>query len=143
MKNSLIAGLLALTVALGACAKEEKAAESAKPEAAPVAEKKAEATPAMDVNSPNVMKIALPTMQCESCAKTIKRAVKGVNGYEDATIDVDNKVAFIKVANNTPEAQMEMEKAIAKAGYSTPNVQRDQAAYDGLDECCKEDGMKK
>ena len=143
VKNSLIAGLLALTVALGACAKEEKAAETTKPDAAPVAEKKVEATPAMDVSGPNVVKIALPTMQCESCAKTIKGAVKGVSGYEDATVDVDNKVAFIRVANNTPEVKMELEKAIAKSGYSTENVKRDQAAYDGLDECCKEDGMKK
>lgn len=143
MKNSLIVGLLALTVALGACAKEEKAAETTKPEAAPVAEKKIEATPAMDVNSPNVVKISVPSMQCESCAKTIKSAVKGVNGYEDATVDVDNKVAFIRVANNTPETKMELEKAIAKSGYSTESVQRDQTAYDGLDECCKEGGMKK
>jgi copper chaperone CopZ len=129
---------LFLVLALGvvSCGKQgDPAAEKAADK--PAAGK---AVAAMDVNDPNVVKISVPTMQCESCAKTITKGVKTVPEAQDVNVDVDTKTVFVKVSNNTPETQHKLEEAISKSGYSTPTTKRDPAAYEDLPDCCKEGG---
>lgn len=137
MKKLLTGALFALALVLGACS-DEKAApagDTAGDGAAKEATARIENT-----NDPNVIKIAVPTMQCESCAKTISKAVAAVPAYQKVDVDVDNKSVFVKVSNNTADVKKELETAIAHAGYSTESVQRDAAAYDALPDCCKEGG---
>jgi len=99
------------------------------------------ATATIDADDPNTVKIAVPTMQCESCVETITEGVKGVSAAQEVNVDLASKTVFVKVANNTPEARMEIEKAIAGVGYSTASTPRDTAAYAKLPDCCKDGGM--
>jgi len=135
---------LVLAVALVSCGKQsEPQADKAAPKAQEPAAAAAKPAMAMNVNDPNVLKISVPTMQCESCAKTIKKGVKGVSEAQDVDVDVDSKTVFVKVANNTPDTQRKIEEAISKSGYSTTAVKRDQAAYDDLPDCCKDGGAER
>lgn len=96
---------------------------------------------AINVDDPNTLKIAVPTMQCESCVETITEGVKAASVTEDVNVDLATKTVFVKVANNTPEARLQIEKAIAGAGYSTATTPRDTIAYNKLPDCCKDGGM--
>ncbi len=98
---------------------------------------------AMDANDPNVVKVSVPTVQCESCAHTITEGLKKVDGTGDVNVDLNSKTVFVKVANNSPEMQTQIERAIAGVGYSTPSTPRDSVAYANLPACCQEGGMEK
>jgi copper chaperone CopZ len=139
VKKITLGLFLAATLALASCGKQSE------PQAQKVADNAKAEKPAMalNVSDPNVMKISVPTMQCESCAKTIKKGVKTVPEAQDVDVDVDTKTVFVKVANNTPETQHKIEEAISKVGYSTTSVQRDPAAYNDLPECCQDGGAAK
>ena len=136
MKTIMGSALLALGLLLSSCAGDD----TAQADRVPAGEQTTAAV--LNTDDPNVMKISVPTMQCESCAKTITNGIKEVPSASDVSVDVDSKTVFVKVANNTPETRMEIEKAIAGVGYSTPDIQRDQAAYDKLPDCCKEGGAE-
>jgi copper chaperone CopZ len=130
---------LALAIGVAACGdKSDSRGDVAEKSAS--AGKKEEAR--LDANDPNVVKISVPTIQCEMCAKTIRKGIDGVPSAEAVNVDVEAKTVFVKVANNNPETQQQLEKAIAQAGYSTPTTQRDPAAYEQLPDCCKEGGME-
>src|SRR5438094_470248 len=81
LKQAAIIASLALTLILGACSKDEPA-RTAKVNDKPAAEGAATAA-VMTTNDPSVVKIAVPTMQCEDCANTISKAVKEVPGTRD------------------------------------------------------------
>ncbi len=129
----MIGAVLACALAAGACGGSKADAPKEKHASAPL----------MDVNDPHVMTIAVPTMQCETCAAAITKGVKGVSEAQDVKVDVDTKTVFVKVANNTPDTRRQIEQTIAGIGYSTRSVQRDPAAYARLPECCKETGKRK
>ncbi len=133
--------MLALTLVLASCSKQAPAGDEA---AAVKTEQSAGKTPklALSANDPNVMKISVPTMQCESCVSAITEGVKGVPEAEEVNVDLDTKTVFVKVASNTPETQKKIETAIAETGYSTPSTTRNDAAYKKLPECCQEGGGK-
>lgn len=78
---------------------------------------------------------------CGSCAKTIEKALKNVDGVKSAKVDIDKKVAEVKyVASKANLSQLET--AIATAGYDANNTKRNKDAYEKLDACCKIDGDK-
>ena len=130
---------LALALAVASCGEQEKPKASE----APKSDKSAEPSVALNVNDPNVVKISVPTIQCESCAKTIKTGIKDVAEAQEVDVDVDAKTVFVKVSNNSLDTQLKLERAISKSGYSTPSFQRDSVAYKALPECCQEGGMEK
>ncbi len=101
------------------------------------------AVSAINVNDPNVVKLSVPTMQCETCVNAITEGVKKVEGAEDVNVDLNTKTVFVKVANHTPEVHERIEKAITAIGYSTETAPRDSAAYANLPTCCQEGGMEK
>lgn len=118
---------------------QQNAAEAGKDAAAKPGNETADA---MDVNAADVVKISVPTMQCETCVEAITKGVKGVSETQNVRVDLDSKTVFVKVAANTPETQQKLEDAISKCGYSTASKERDPKAYEGLPDCCKDGGMK-
>lgn len=143
MKKTLIGATLALTLALAACSNDKPAQTDTKEAAGEATQTTTQVVKAFNTDDPNVVKIAVPTMQCETCAKTISKAVATVASYEDVSVDVDNKSVFVKVSNNTPEVKKDLETAISKAGYSTESMPRDAASYENLPDCCKDGGAEK
>ncbi|MEK7729861.1 MAG: heavy metal-associated domain-containing protein [candidate division KSB1 bacterium] len=85
--------------------------------------------------------INVPTIQCNSCAKNIEKALQGLDGVKSAKVNLGTKVAAVSF--DADKLQLaEVEKAIAAAGYDANDTKREAAAYDALDACCKvpEDG---
>lgn len=132
MTRMIVAAAVACALALGACAKEKAAdtADAKNPSTAAAADTK-------------IVKVSVPTMQCESCAKTITGAVKKVDGVENVDVKLDQKSVFVTVSDRTPQRVADIESAIVNAGYSTDSKQRDVAAYDKLPSCCKDGGAHK
>lgn len=85
--------------------------------------------------------IKVESAVCNSCANTIEKALKKVDGVKSAKVDIDKKVATVKyVAAKATLAQLET--AVSNAGYDANDMKRNKAAYDKLDDCCKIDGDK-
>ena len=82
--------------------------------------------------------IKVPTVVCNSCATTIKSAVKKVPGVKSVSVDVDKKVATVEY-NPEKVTLAGLEKAIADAGYNANETKRNAEAYEKLNECCKVD----
>lgn len=131
MKSMFALVALAGALTLGACGKDKTADTAA-------AEKNAPA--AATANDAKIVRVSVPTMQCESCVKTITGAVKKVEGVENVDVKLDQKSVFVTVSDRTPQRVSEIESAIVNAGYSTDAKARDAAAYDKLPTCCKDGG---
>lgn len=127
--------MLALGMVLASCAGDDAAKTGDV-----TADTSAKAT-ALNADDPNVIKISVPTIQCETCVDAITEGLKTVPAANEVNVDLGRKTVFVKVANNTPETRMELEKAIAGVGYNTDAVTRDSTAYANLPDCCKEGGM--
>ncbi len=85
--------------------------------------------------------INVPTIQCNSCASNIEKALQGLEGVKSAKVNLGKKIAAV----NFDEGKLklaDLENAIAAAGYDANETKREAAAYDKLDACCKvpEDG---
>ena len=79
------------------------------------------------------------SMVCGKCAKTIQKAVYGVEGVKEVEVDVEGKtVQVIYVSARTNVQTIEM--AISDAGYDANNRKRNPDAYEKLEACCKIDG---
>ncbi|MBM2840072.1 MAG: hypothetical protein HW412_600 [Bacteroidetes bacterium] len=85
--------------------------------------------------------IQVPTVVCGSCASTITKALKKVNGVKTTKVDVEKKIATVTFAS-TKSTLTKIEKAIANAGYDANSTKRDPAAYEKLDACCKKDAKE-
>lgn len=73
--------------------------------------------------------------ECKMCKKKIETAAKAA-GASYAVWDVDSKQIKIKYDAGTVTTAA-IQQRIADAGYDTPTVKASDAAYDGLDDCCK------
>ena len=80
--------------------------------------------------------IAVPTVQCGSCVRTITSALEEVDGVKHTNIDLEKKVAHVEYDNKTVTLN-KIEKAIAAAGYDANDVKRDENAHAKLPACCK------
>lgn len=87
------------------------------------------------------VKINVPTIQCNSCASNIEKALQGLDGVKSAKVNVGKKVAAVSFDEGKLKLA-DLENAIAAAGYDANETKREAAAYDKLDACCKvpEDG---
>lgn len=83
--------------------------------------------------------INLPSMVCGNCAKTIRKAIYGVEGVKDVNVDVEKKVAEVKFVSLQTNIQA-IEEAVTEAGYDADNRKRNPEAYEKLEKCCKIDG---
>jgi copper ion binding protein len=80
--------------------------------------------------------ISLPTMQCNTCVKTIQKAVEKVEGVQSVSIDLKKKTAHVNF-DPVKTSRMKIEKAIAAAGYDANDVKRDEKAHAKLPKCCQ------
>ncbi len=80
--------------------------------------------------------IEVKTAKCESCAKTITKALEDVDGVNKASVDLNKKIVLVEyVSSKTNLASLET--AISKAGYDANTMKRDDMAYHALDACCQ------
>ena len=80
--------------------------------------------------------INLPTLKCNTCVATVKRALTSMDGVEGAEVDLQAKnvtVHYLAAKLNIGG----IETGISKAGYDANTVKRDSTAYENLPECCK------
>jgi mercuric ion binding protein len=81
--------------------------------------------------------IALPTAKCETCKKTIETALQNVPGVQNSLVTVKGTKTVEVVYTPSETNEQKICQAISKAGYTANNVQRDDAAYQKLEDCCK------
>jgi len=132
MKKYLVTLAIA-AIATASCAKgpETPKVEAAQPKAAE--QIKPATAPKGDIQEAS---IAVLTVKCGMCAKTVTKAVKELDGVSDVTVDRKTHVAKIKyVASKTNVTAIE--KQIAGAGYTANKTERDAKAYEALSDCCK------
>lgn len=72
---------------------------------------------------------------CGTCKKKIESAAKKA-GASYAAWNVDTKLLTVKY-NSTSSNTARIEKAIAVAGYDTPDFKATDEAYNKLDDCCQ------
>ena len=60
-------------------------------------------------------------MMCKNCAAHVKKALEGVDGVNEATIDLDAKKAQIKLSKDVAEA--DLFKAVEEAGYKPVSIE--------------------
>lgn len=75
--------------------------------------------------------------ECGTCKKKIETAAKNA-GASYAVWNVDSKLLTVKY-NSASTNTGRIEKAVAAAGYDTPDVKASDKAYNKLDDCCKYD----
>lgn len=73
--------------------------------------------------------------ECGSCKKKIETAAKKA-GASYAVWNVDTKELTIKY-NSTSGNSAKIQKAVAAAGYDTPDYKATDEAYNNLDGCCQ------
>ncbi len=81
--------------------------------------------------------IALPTAKCETCKKTIETALQNVRGVQNSVVTVKGSKSVEVVYTPSETNEQKICEAISKAGYTANNVERDKAAYENLEDCCK------
>lgn len=80
--------------------------------------------------------IKTPTVQCETCKKTIEEHLKREEGVQKATVDYKKKIT--KVTFFAERTNIEnIKAAIANAGYDADDVTADPEAYKRLPKCCQ------
>ena len=75
--------------------------------------------------------------ECGMCKSTIETAAKKA-GATHAVWNTETKLLSVKYASGKSSTQ-KIEKAVAAAGYDTPDFRATDAAYDKLHACCKYD----
>lgn len=83
-----------------------------------------------------IIKINLPSMQCDMCKKKISTAVTGVDGVENVEVSVSDKIATVSYDKNKTNLSL-IENSITAAGYVANDKKADPIAYEKLDDCCK------
>ncbi len=86
-----------------------------------------------------VAEIKLPTLQCDSCVKTISKALKGTEGVQEYAVDLEKKAARVTY-NPDRTSVAQIEKVVAKSGYDANSTKADSEAYAKLAKCCKVGG---
>ncbi|HET9135454.1 MAG TPA: heavy metal-associated domain-containing protein [Candidatus Kapabacteria bacterium] len=81
--------------------------------------------------------ISLPTAKCETCKKTIEKALLDAPGVENAIVSTTKPKTVQVVFNSTQTSEAQICEVISKAGYDANTVKRDGAAYEKLEDCCK------
>ncbi|MBI5471872.1 MAG: heavy-metal-associated domain-containing protein [Ignavibacteriae bacterium] len=80
--------------------------------------------------------IEVKTVKCDMCVETITKTLMHLDGVQNASVDLEKKVVAVQFAASK-QTVVTLESAIAGAGYDANSVQRDEAAYKQLPECCQ------
>ncbi len=83
-----------------------------------------------------IAEIKLPTLQCNSCVKTVSAALKRVNGVEKVQVDLEAKKDSVTYQPGKIDLAC-LEKAVAASGYVANDTKADPKAYEKLATCCK------
>ena len=76
-------------------------------------------------------------MVCDQCERRVTKSVRKIEGIE--TVEADHTHGLVVVEYDpTLVHQKNIERAIAKAGYKTPNFLANESARQSLPACCKE-----
>jgi copper chaperone CopZ len=80
--------------------------------------------------------VNVPSVQCNSCKKTITGALKETDGVKEVDVDVKGKT--VKVMYDKSKTDLsKIEATIVGAGYDANDKKADKDAYAKLDDCCK------
>lgn len=85
--------------------------------------------------------IKVESAVCGSCESIIEAAAKRNGGAQEASVDIEKKIATVKF-NPEKTSLSKIEHAIADAGYDANAVDRNEEAYEKLDSCCKVEKKK-
>ncbi len=97
------------------------------------------------------IKLSVNGMTCNSCASTVEKALKGVDGVSDAKVDLNQKFATVTLASNSKTTTAMLVKAVDKTGFTAiegkPDTKKEQSVKqsdDGCgDGCCEPGEYKK
>lgn len=76
----------------------------------------------------NQINLNIEGMSCAACVGRVERALKKVDGVENATVNLATHKAL--VTSNSPLAEMVLIQAVEKAGYDAKVIEADQAPID-------------
>ncbi len=79
---------------------------------------------------------------CGMCETTIEEAALSIEGVSSAEWNQEQELLVVRYSPSRVEV-LEIEKAIAKKGYDTKNVEGDSIAYSQLPDCCVYSDKKK
>lgn len=82
--------------------------------------------------------ISIPTVVCDMCEETIKKAVFGLEGVKSVEVNIEKKNALVKFVSAQTNTET-IEMAISDVGYDANNRKRNPDAYASLPDCCKKD----
>ena len=80
--------------------------------------------------------IKVESAVCGTCGDAITDALKGVEGVQEASVDIEKKVATVQYLPAKTDLS-KLERAVADAGYDANETKRNSEAYEKLDSCCK------
>jgi len=80
--------------------------------------------------------IKVESAVCGTCGDTITEALKGIEGVQEASVDIEKKVATVQFLTAKTDLS-KLERAVAEAGYDANDIKRNSEAYEKLDSCCK------
>ena len=81
--------------------------------------------------------IAIPTAKCETCKKTIEKALLSSPGVDNAIVSTTKPKVVQVVFNPAQTSEQKICETITNAGYAANNLPRNEAAYEKLEDCCK------
>ena len=93
-------------------------------------------TLSLRAEEPTTVTVALPTLQCGMCKKTIETKVTGLEGLQSITVDVETKIATVVFNPHVTNLEA-IETAISKAGYDANETKADVRAQKKLHGCCQ------
>ncbi len=64
--------------------------------------------------------LTIDGMMCENCKNHVYKAISGIDGVTDITVDLEEKKAFVSVSRDIPDGLFE--RAIMDAGYVLKNI---------------------
>jgi copper chaperone CopZ len=68
-------------------------------------------------------------MHCEDCVRRVAEAILGVEGVEDAEVDLESGLAEIALNENEPASEAAIADAVREAGYESQRVADDAAPH--------------
>ena len=90
-------------------------------------------------NQTNTVKaevIAVNSVVCGTCEKTITDALKKIDGVQSVTVDLEKKTASVSFLSEKTSLAV-LENSITSVGYNANDKPRNPEAYEQLDACCK------
>ena len=90
----------------------------------------------VSAETPATVTVALPTLQCGMCKKTIESKVSATDGITSIVVSVDEKTATVTYDKDVISLKA-VEKAISKAGYDANETKADKKAQKKLHGCCQ------